>query len=163
MNTHDAIRFVLAAGDRVVRAYVGDLSDQDLMVRPAPGANHIAWQLGHLVGGEHKGIEQLRPGAAPPLPAGFIETYGRGSSAKEDPGLYLTKDVYLDLYARHRAVLLELLGACSDAELGAPGPAAMRSYAPTVGMVFIVQGTHALMHAGQFAVVRRVLGKPVLF
>ena len=28
---------------------VSDLSDAELLVRPVPQANHIAWQLGHLI------------------------------------------------------------------------------------------------------------------
>jgi hypothetical protein len=32
-----------------------------------------------------------------------------------------------------------------------------------VGSVFALQGDHVLMHTGQFSVVRRKLGKPVVF
>ena len=33
----------------LARLLVSDLSDADLLVRPVPQANHIAWQLGHLI------------------------------------------------------------------------------------------------------------------
>ena len=39
---------------------------------------------------------------------------------------------------------------------------AMRDYAPTIGAVFNLIGLHAMMHAGQFVPVRRMLGKPIL-
>ena len=35
--------------------------------------------------------------------------------------------------------------------------------APTVGSVFFLAANHEMMHAGQFSVARRKLGKPVLF
>ena len=36
-------------------------------------------------------------------------------------------------------------------------------YAATVGAMYSLQGSHWLMHAGQWAVVRRQLGRPPLF
>ena len=54
------------------------LSDADLLVRPAPSANHIAWQLGHLVLAEPFLIRTELPDAAyPELPAGFADVCER--------------------------------------------------------------------------------------
>jgi hypothetical protein len=39
----------------------------------------------------------------------------------------------------------------------------MAPFAPTLGALFVLVANHALMHGGQFSVVRRKLGKPVLF
>jgi hypothetical protein len=39
----------------------------------------------------------------------------------------------------------------------------MQGYAPTVAAVYDMQGSHYLMHAGQWVVVRRQLGKPPLY
>jgi len=39
----------------------------------------------------------------------------------------------------------------------------MAKIAPTLGALILLQSNHTLMHAGQFTVVRRKLGKPVLF
>jgi hypothetical protein len=39
----------------------------------------------------------------------------------------------------------------------------MAKFAPTVGAMLLLNANHVLMHAGQFSVVRRKLGKPVLF
>jgi hypothetical protein len=38
----------------------------------------------------------------------------------------------------------------------------MARIAPTVGALFLLGANHELMHAGQFVVVRRKLGKPIL-
>ena len=34
----------------ITRSYVEDLTDAQLMLRSVPGTNHIAWQLGHMIG-----------------------------------------------------------------------------------------------------------------
>jgi hypothetical protein len=39
----------------------------------------------------------------------------------------------------------------------------MAKFAPTVMALFLLTANHQMMHAGQFSVVRRKLGKPVLF
>ena len=39
----------------------------------------------------------------------------------------------------------------------------MARLAPTLGALFFLMASHEMMHAGQFTVVRRQLGKPVLF
>ncbi len=39
----------------------------------------------------------------------------------------------------------------------------MARFAPTVGHLLLMLSNHDLMHAGQFSVLRRKLGKPVLF
>ena len=39
----------------------------------------------------------------------------------------------------------------------------MAKFAPTVGAMLLLNANHTMMHAGQFTVVRRKLGKPVLF
>ena len=87
MNAKDAIVQVLATADRVVNAYLADLSDADLLVRPIPGQNHIAWQLGHLISSERSFIEAMKPGFCPPLPEGFEAAHGRdeASVASDDP------------------------------------------------------------------------------
>ncbi len=52
------------------------------------------------------------------------------------------------------AALEKVPDAALDQPTGIP-------YAPTVGALFLMIGNHPLMHAGQFAVVRRKLGKPI--
>ncbi|MFM8221811.1 MAG: DinB family protein, partial [Planctomycetaceae bacterium] len=49
MNARDAIKLNLNMSDMIVRSYLSDLSDSDLLIRPVAGTNHIAWQLGHLI------------------------------------------------------------------------------------------------------------------
>ncbi len=49
MNVREAIKLSYGTPDHICRGYLADLKDSDLLLRPVPGANHIAWQLGHLI------------------------------------------------------------------------------------------------------------------
>jgi hypothetical protein len=42
MKASDAIVTALSGTQQLLNMYLDDLSDADLLVRPAPGANHIA-------------------------------------------------------------------------------------------------------------------------
>lgn len=48
-----------------------------------------------------------------------------------------------------KAALLAAVEATPDDQIDSPGPESMREYAPTVGVVLMLLGTHWLMHAGQ--------------
>ena len=75
---------------------------------------------------------------------------------------YLTKTEYLDLYKKVRAHSLKNLDAFPEAELDTPIEGRIAAIAPNVGSMFALVANHPMMHLGQFAVVRRKLGKPVV-
>jgi hypothetical protein len=163
MNTKQALKAGIDGGSFLAISYLEDLSDADLMVRPIPGTNHIAWQLGHLIAAEHGMLEGVSPGSMPKLPAGFSEKHSKETAASDNPKDFLTKAEYLKLAKEQRAGTYAILDKLSDDEFDKPGPEAMRSYCPTIGSIFTMQGTHWLMHAGQWPIIRRKLGKPPLF
>ncbi|HEX7377006.1 MAG TPA: DinB family protein, partial [Pirellulales bacterium] len=83
MNAHGAIRTALAGADMISLAYLNDLSDADLLVRPVPGTNHIAWQLGHLIAAENGMVEETCPGSMPPLPADFRDKHSPATASSD--------------------------------------------------------------------------------
>ena len=50
----------------------------------------------------------------------------------------------------------------TSADLDRPSPEKFRQFWPTLGDLFAIEAGHWLMHAGQWAVLRRKLGKPPL-
>jgi hypothetical protein len=161
MNGIAVLQQVMDFNDFVVTKYLGDLSDADLLVRTSPGANHIAWQLGHLISAEKGIVTGQLPGAAyPELPAGFDEQHNKDATAK-DTG-FPTKAQYLDLYANVRAATRAAFSKLSDADLDKPSTGRMAAMFPKLGTVLTLAANHPLMHSGQFAAVRRKLGKPVV-
>ena len=163
MNAHDVIRHTLNTSARLMLGYIEDLTDGDLMVRPVPGANTIAWQLGHLISAERYFMELLKVGSSPALPEGFDKAHAKDAALSDDAKQFLSKAEYQKLFAAQREATLKLIDSLSAADLDAPGPERMRVKAPTVGALLNMTGTHILMHVGQFAIVRRKLGKPALF
>lgn len=161
MKAQDLLRGALTMSQHMLASYLSDLSDADLLVRPVPGANHIAWQLGHLITAE-RGMGAQIPGAVyPELPAGFAERHTKETASK-DAG-FGTKAEYLDLFNKVRQATIDAVAKLSDADLDKPTEGRMAQMVPTVAALIGLNSDHVQMHGGQFSVVRRKLGKPVLF
>src|SRR5579864_6058217 len=82
---------VLSRNLEFVKSTLADFSDADMLVRPVPGANHAAWQLGHLIGAEVRMVNSAKPGAAPELPAGFADKFTRETAKIDDPNFFPRK------------------------------------------------------------------------
>lgn len=162
MNAKEMLKSLMYMNDMVLTSYLNDLSDSDLMLRPAPQANHLAWQLGHLISSENRILDSIKPGAGGELPAGFHEKHDKAKTGVDDPKQFLTKQQYLDAYKKQRATSAAVLASMNDSDFDGQAPERFRRMFPTVGATFLLIANHPMMHAGQFAVVRRSLGKPVV-
>lgn len=162
MNSKDAIRSSANFSATVLKTYISDLEDADLMRRPGEGCNHLAWQLGHLIASE---IQLLGVVAAAPeiqLPDEFAEAHSKEQCNNDDPASYHDKSTYVELFDTVRAASAAALDSYPETDLDNPSPENFRNFCPTMGDMFTLIATHPLMHAGQFVVVRRQLGKPIL-
>ena len=162
MDAKDAIRSSANLSSMVLNAYISDLDDADLMRRPGEGCNHLAWQLGHLISAEVQLMESVAPGQGIELPAGFADTHSKESCDNDDPASFHAKQTYVDLFEKVRAASSAALDGYAPADLDKPAPEGFREFCPTMGDMFTLIATHPLMHAGQFVIVRRQLGKPIL-
>jgi len=163
VNGKQAIRAALEGTRFTFNLYLQDLADEDLFVRPAPTANHIAWQLGHVIAGDRILVtSQLPEVRFPKVPPRFLEAHSPEGATKNGPDGFLTKCQYLELFDQMRAATMDALDNLTDADLDRPTTGKVAALAPTLGHVFLLISNHTLMHAGQFTVVRRLLGKPVL-
>jgi hypothetical protein len=162
MKGTEVIQAALKGAGGLVDWYLSDLSDADILVRPVPNANHIAWQIGHLISGEAFLVKQgIADVQYPELPTGFVERHSTEAS-KSDTG-FLTKKQYLDLFNKQREITIAAVGKLTDADLDKPTNGKMAQFAPKVGNLLFLTANHTTMHTGQWTVVRRKLGKPVLF
>ena len=71
-------------------------------------------------------------------------------------------DLVAGAYPSSRAASLAALDAYEDSDLDNLAPEDFRKFCPTIGDMFTLVATHPMMHAGQFVIVRRQLGKPIL-
>ena len=164
MNGIEVIRASLAGTQFMLKWFLEDFTDADLLVRPVPNANHAAWQIGNVIGGDiHIVKEQLPEAYFPELPPGFLETHGPAGTRNNGPDGFLTKAEYFALLDKVRAATIAALDSLTDADLDRPTTGKMAEFAPTLGRLFLMVSDHTLMHAGQFSVIRRHLDKPVLF
>ena len=163
MNSREAIKVGLDMAEFVSLGYLEDLTETEMLHRPAVGANHISWQVGHIIASENHIMQAAIPGSMPALPAGFAEKYTKETASINDPAQLLPKTELLKVYREQRAATLAALTQLSDQDLDKESPEMIRSYAPNVAAAVSMQGSHWLMHAGQWAVVRRQLGRPPLF
>jgi hypothetical protein len=108
-------------------------------------------------------VESVCPGSMPALPAGFAEKYTPDTSRLDSPGAFHPKSVYMNFAEQQHAAALKALDKLTDADMDKPAPEKMQSFVKTVGELFSMLGTHLLMHAGQWAVTRRKLGRKPLF
>jgi uncharacterized damage-inducible protein DinB len=163
MNGSKVVETALGSTQHLLNWFVSDLSDADLLVRPTPGSNHIAWQLGHVIASETRMARQLPGASYPSLPAGFEEQHGKETANQEPPKGFLSKTQYVDLFNKVREATKAATAKLSESDLEKPTEGPMAQFAPTLAALLLLVSNHSLMHAGQFSVVRRKLGKPVLF
>ena len=163
MQTKDAIRAAMDLSAMVYKGYLSDLDDEQLMIRPGEGCNHLAWQTGHLIAAEVSLLESICPGKGAQLPDGFAEAHSKENASSDDPARFETKTRYFELMEQIRQATLKALEELPDEDLDKPSPENMREFCPTFGHMFLLIGTHPMMHAGQAVPIRRQVGKPVLF
>lgn len=162
MHVKEAIQHTLNLNQMILTSYLSDLSDAELLLRPVPEANHIAWQLGHLISAECMLLGMIPGATVPELPPGFAKQHSKETAHASSTEGFLTKKEYLDLLTRVRAATLASLENLSEADLDKPVQGDIARVAPTVGKLLILLGSHTLMHGGQIVPLRRKLGKPVL-
>ena len=163
MNTKDAIQAAMDVSSMVYKGYLADLDDAELLKRPGKGCNHLAWQTGHLISSEVHLLESVCPGKGPALPDGFAEAHSKEQAGNDDPAGFCSKEEYMSLMDTVRDATKNALAELSDEALDAPSPEDFQAFCPTVGHMFVLIGTHPMMHAGQAVPVRRQLDKPVVF
>ena len=162
MNAKDAIRSSANLSTMVLKTYISDLDDADLMRRPGEGCNHLAWQLGHLIASEVHLLGKAAPGQGTELPDGFADAHSKEACNNDDPAGFHGKQAYIELFDQVRTASLAALDAYAQSELDNPAPEDFRDFCPTMGDMFTLIAIHPMMHAGQFVIVRRQLGKPIL-
>jgi uncharacterized damage-inducible protein DinB len=163
MNLQEALRGGFERAKMVTDMLLGDLSDAEILERPVPEANHVAWQLGHLVTSLNLFGEAVRSGCMPALPEGFAAQHSRETAGNNDPAAFHSKSTYLRLLDEQRAALLKLMEELPESRFAEEAPESMRSYAPRIVDLFELASAHELMHSGQITVLRRRLGRSVAF
>jgi hypothetical protein len=145
----------------MLQMHLADFSEADMLARPTPAANHAAWQIGHLIAATGNIINMVTPGAVPATPPEFAAKYNKENS-KSDTGFDSKADL-LKKFGDANEASVGWLQKLSDADKAKATPDKLKGFAATVGSLTQMMPVHVTMHIGQIQVIRRKLGKPVIF
>jgi hypothetical protein len=148
MNASEILVDLLSKDLEMLKMTLSDFSDADMLVRPTPAANHTTWQLGHLIASETSMVNSIKAGAMPELPAGFKEKFTPETTKSDDAGAFPKKNELLAQFEKTRAATAKWARSLTEKDYAIPSPESMRQWVPTVG---------------HMQVIRRKLGKPILF
>jgi hypothetical protein len=127
---------------------------------PPGGVSHIAWQVGHIAIAEWRiCLGRLRPRTADDeslLPERFITLFGAGS-APGPASDYPPAEEILATFDRVHARILEELPSYPDADLDLP-PLISHALFNTRIAGLRYAPLHEMIHCGQIAMLRRMLG-----
>jgi hypothetical protein len=140
---------------------LADFSEEQMLYRPAKTANHATWQLGHLAEATWWMMSKCDPSIKSPLAED--KRFAKEAASVDDPAKFPKKAEVLKMFSDAMDAAAAWVGKQSEADLAKPGPEKLKGFAPTIGQVGLLLGSHAMMHVGQYTVARRGLGKPVLF
>jgi hypothetical protein len=161
MIDKSTLLIVYAQQADLVQAHVSDFTDADMLVRPVENANHAAWQLGHLATSTTALVNMAMPGALPELPADFVERHGTAGARLN--GGFGSKDDLINRFCDVNDAMIDWLKKLTPEDAARSTPAKMKGFADTIGHLAQMHPVHVMMHLGQIQVIRRKLGKPVLF
>lgn len=153
----------VARNCEILKMTLADFTDEEMLARPVPGANHAAWQLSHLIGAAAHMVNSVAPGVIPDAAVKMNQTYTGQTANNDDPAFYKPKTELLDLFSQSHDALTQWARTLTTEDLNQPTPGRMADFAPTVGHLVLMTIGHVMMHVGQFQVIRRKLGKPLLF
>jgi len=162
MKTSEAIKNNYQTAQMVCGAYLSDLTDAEAMQRPHAGCNHINWQVGHVIASENKMGNAVVAGALPALPEGFGEKYAKETAANDNVADFVPFSELLAIAKSQGEAVVGMIDSMADDQFDKPGPEEMQAYAPNLGALCNMMGNHWMMHAGQWVIVRRELGRDIL-
>ena len=162
MKTSEAIKNNYQTAQMVCGTYLGDLTDAEAMQRPHAGCNHINWQVGHIIASENKMGNAVVADGIPALPDGFSEKYSKETGDSDNAGDFVPFSELLTIAKTQGDAVVAMIDGLADDQFDAPGPEEMQAYAPTMGALCNMMGSHWMMHAGQWVVLRRQLGREIV-
>jgi hypothetical protein len=146
--------------------FLDALPAADWFRMPPGGVTHVAWQVGHLAFSQFRlALERIRgsrPDDANLLSEPFLKSFGRDSVPDPDPAMYPRPEEVRAVFDRvHDRVLAELPDV-PDAVLD-EAPAKPHQLCKTKLECLHWCSHHEAVHAGQIALIRRLLGYPPIW
>ncbi len=157
-NELEVLRHQARTVREVVRVNIDGLTHEESLIQPHPGGNCLNWVLGHLLW-VYVGALQLL-GQEPVMEEGAVKRYARGSAPLRDPAEAVE---FRELKAKWDQASERIdagLAGLSSETLNRPAP-----FIPgndpdeTIRSLLSAISFHQAYHAGQTAILRRIVGK----
>jgi hypothetical protein len=148
-----------------IKPFLADLRPEDWYWSPSQITTHVAWQVGHLAVAQYnmclRRIRGRTTGDEALISDGFIDAFKAGSKpeaeASKDLPLVEIQRVFNGVHDQALAELADRDDAELDVPLEQPHPAFKTKLAAVEFCAL-----HEMVHAGQIALLRRLMGKPPL-
>ncbi|MCC6680365.1 MAG: DinB family protein [Phycisphaeraceae bacterium] len=143
------------------RKLVADLTQEQMLVQPAPATNHPAWVMSHLIA-YHGVLLALLQGKTPDDP--LNHRFGMKSKPETDASLYPSKDELLAAWVKHHEDIAAALAGADESLFDQPMPLERwKKPFPKIGSLLgYVMIAHEGIHLGQLSTWRRVQGLPAV-
>lgn len=164
MNKTELIVDRLKTARRWTQELLADIEESVWFEMPAPGVNHVAWQVGHLAASQVALIHVrcCEQNAEDCLPTGFKDCFGRGSTPVSDSAAYPPISEIRVVFDRIQNEAIERITALPDSEWTREvGPPPHPMFTTKEGAIATAV-MHETFHAGQIALLRRFFGKAPL-
>ena len=163
MTPTELMSDVITRNGEILKMTIDDFSQDEMLARPVPGANHATWQIGHMIGSASHMFAAIAPGLVPDAAARIGEKCTGKTASIDDPAHFPDKTQLLETFAQAHGAISNWVKTQTPETLNRPTPGPMANFAPTVGHLVLMSASHIMMHVGQMQVIRRKLGKPLLF
>lgn len=161
METVEMLVNRFEAARRWTQALLADFSDWEWFRQPGAGLHHAAWIAGHLTWAEWGLVNARCLGKAgtPPVSA---ELFGKGSKPLDDAGKYPSPGQIRADMDRVHGEMIPIIRAMTPAFLAEKANGDPHPYFTTKGEVIGMLSMHESFHAGQLALLRRLMGRGAL-
>ncbi len=122
---------ILNRNHEMLKNTLADFSESDFFARPCPGANHAAWQMGHLTNAEASMVGACDPKAAIKLPDGFDKSSARKHRARTTQLFWQAQ--IMDQFAKTRAASIAWVKPLSLPTWTNPRAEFLQSFCPIRG------------------------------
>ena len=143
--------------------FLPGLTDAEWFWHPPGFITHVAWQVGHLAVAQYNLCLRRSRAAADEtlIPESFVNLFKLGSVPVADAAAYPPRaEIERVFDAVHRQVVTELAQR-TDEELDVPVHEPHPVFKTKLEAIEYAH-QHELIHAGQLAMLRRLMGKPAL-
>lgn len=164
MTTLDLLIERLIAARRWTTNLLADVEESRWFDCPAPGIQHIAWQVGHLAASQAVLLHNrcFNIPLAEVVPESFTKQFGRGSKPVADASAYPPIADIRRMFDGVQADCLTRIRQLSLPDLELPAFGDPHPMFTTRGEAVAMAVMHEAFHAGQIALTRRLFGKAAL-